>query len=111
MVERPIKKSERQKVAEPQDVLEEALETQLGSTEDDFPGETQSPRKGRTSQSFRGKGNSKRKGKGKQAEDERPGQVNPALMRGPRPTKPKPPVLKAEPEVVESSTTEEIGEQ
>lgn len=91
MVERPIKKSERQ-IASPPDVVEEALETEPNLTEDSQsvtqPPEERSsprplPRKDKTKES-----------KSNQQESERSRQVNPALARGPKPTKPKPPVVK-----------------
>ena len=82
MVERPIKKSERQTAAEPS-----PIEDSLDST-------TQSPEESGTTRSFPRKNIKLEKGKGNQKEDSRAKQGNPALIRGPKPTKPKPPVIK-----------------
>lgn len=103
MVERPIKKSERQVVAPNSDVAEEAtekrrpIEERLDSTTSE---ERSTPR------SFQKKDRSKGRGKGNQQES-RPTNVNPALMRGPKPTKPKPPVMQETPEATsEDSVTD-----
>lgn len=88
MVERPIKKSERQAVSGDSNVGDEVqgkgrpIEERLDST---------------TGRSFQKKDRTKGRGKGNQ-EDARPSNVNPALVRGKKPTKPKPPVLEQTPE-------------
>jgi len=85
MVERPIKKSERQPIAEPSDAEPSSIES---SSDADTPSS-----EGRnTPRPFRGKDKAKGKDKGK--EEGRATAVSPALMRGPKPTKPKPPVVK-----------------
>jgi hypothetical protein len=97
MVERPIKKSERQNVAPLSDVDEEVkgkgrpIEERLDSTAE---------------RSFQRKDRKKGRGKGKQ-EEPRNTSVNPALVRGPKPIQPKPPVLEKTPEPTsEDSVTE-----
>jgi len=97
MVERPIKKSSRQDVAPHQDVGEEVkgkespIEERIDST---------------TSKSFQRKDRTKGRGKGNQ-EDSRNTSVNPALVRGKKPTRPKSPVLQEMPEpTMEDSVTE-----
>lgn len=91
MVERPIKKSER--------LARAATEGEIAATQ---PSESQEPRsdRGRDRKGGKGKG----RGKGDRREDAKP-PINPALMRGPKPTKPK--------EVVEEPVVEapvEVGE-
>lgn len=85
MVERPIKKSERQTIAEPSDTEPSAIESSSDAN-------TQSSEERSTPKPFRGK--DKIKGKAKDKEDSRSTPVNLALMRGPKPTKPKPPAIK-----------------
>jgi hypothetical protein len=130
MVERPIKRSERQLVTESTDVVEEtqsqATEASLDperrpSKERSIPLPVRSkdrddrdqrdprdqrdqrdPRDQRDQRDQRSKG----KGRGKPQEDERPERGNMALMRGPKPTQPKPPVVQ-EPE----AATEELSEE
>lgn len=96
MVERPIKKSSRQAAAPNSDVGEQTqgerrpIEERSDST---------------TSPSSQRKDRTKRKGKGNQG-DSRISTVNPALVRGKKPTKPKPPVVEQTPEAtVEDSVT------
>ncbi|KJH69388.1 hypothetical protein [Aliterella atlantica] len=92
MVERPIKKSERQ-IAEPSDA-KEAPESQQPSAgeENATSSSTPLPEKRKVIPPVAGKENSKgRKGKGAKKEDEPAAPVNLALMRGPKPSKPKPP--------------------
>ena len=105
MVERPIKKSERQTVAEPSNVKEEVLETESSLIEGSQDSIIEPPKERNTARPFRGKDKTKGKGKGNQPEEDRSRSANPALMRGPRPTKPKPPVTKPQ-EVTEDSVTE-----
>lgn len=99
MVERPIKKSERQTVAEPSNTEPSAIES--SSDANTQPSEERS-----TPRPFRGKDKTKEKGKGKQ-EDARSTAVNPALMRGPKPSKAKPPLIKKP----ESETPEDEADQ
>lgn len=106
MVERPIKKSERQAVAQPSDVVEEVLGDQPSPNEGSLDSISQSPQERSTSRPFRGKDKAKGKGNRNQQEDERSTKVNPALMRGPRPTKAKPPVIKSGEATAEDSDTE-----
>ncbi len=105
MVERPIKKSERQAITPNSDVGQEAKGQERPTEERIDPttsasGERSAPR------SFQKKDRAKGRGKGNQQES-RPASVNPALMRGPKPTKPKPPVIQETPETaIEDSVTE-----
>ncbi len=92
MVERPIKKSDRQAVDSKSDVVSEVKETEGGSKERRLDDITRSSEERKTTPSFRGKDQAKGRGKRNQPSDSRPSNVNPALMRGPKPTKPKPPV-------------------
>ncbi|HAA31624.1 MAG TPA: hypothetical protein DCE56_32895 [Cyanobacteria bacterium UBA8553] len=107
MVERPIKKSERQVVAPSSDVGEPAkekgrpIEKRLDSTNSE---ERSAPR------SFQKKERSKGRGKGNQQESG-PAPVNPALMRGPKPTKPKPPVIQETPEATSEDSVTETPEE
>ena len=103
MVERPIKKSERQAVSPSSDVGEEATEKRrpiVKRVDSTTSEEESAPR------SFQKKDRSKGRGKGNQQES-RPATVNPALMRGPKPTKPKPPAIQETPEATsEDSVTD-----
>ncbi|NEQ20797.1 MAG: hypothetical protein F6K28_16500 [Microcoleus sp. SIO2G3] len=84
MVEKPIKRSERQTIAPKSDSGEEVKEQ--GRPIEARPDST-------TGRAFQKKDKDRRKGRGKGNQQEsRPTSVNPALMRGPKPTKPKPPV-------------------
>lgn len=94
MVERPIKKSDRQAVA-PDSGVEKEVKGKERPIEERFDSTT--------SQSFQKKDRTKGRGKRNQGEL-RPSNVNPALMRGPKPTKPKPPVLEETP----SETNEDL---
>ena len=101
MVERPIKKSERQTVAPKSDAGEE-VKGNGRSTEERLDS--------KPSRSFQKKDRKKGRGKGKQ-EDSRPSSVNPALVRGPKPQKPKPVVLEETPDTTgEDSVTESTEE-
>ena len=110
MVERPIKKSERQ-IAPPSDAgeeIQETQETQPQVLEDNLEAITASPEKRKVIPSIPGKEKYKGKGKGsKREEDTATPPMNMALMRGPKPTKPKPPVVTASPEEIESSSETE----
>lgn len=111
MVERPIKKSERQTVAEPSDVVEEVLETEPSSSEGGLGSITQFPEERNTTRPYRAKDKTKGKGKGNQKEDSRSSPVNPALMRGPKPTKPKPPVIKETQSATADDSVTEPGQE
>lgn len=105
MVERPIKKSERQ-IAEPSDVVEEVLETQASLSEGSLD-TTTTPQKRIITLPLAGKDKTKGKGKGNKQEDDRSSPGNPALMRGPKPTRPKGPVIKeTQSATAEDSATE-----
>ena len=133
MVERPIKKSDRQAIASNTDVTEAVKETEGQAQEASHDEISPSPSARNTPRPILGKegkdrgtdrdrdrdndrgtdrdrdrdrGRGKGRGKGNQREESRPSNVNPALMRGPKPTKPKPPVLQEpEPETTEVSDT------
>ncbi len=102
MVERPIKKSERQATAASNDA-EVVLEVEASPTETnqdsvtDSP-ENQSPEKRNIPRPLpakeKDKGKEKGRGREKERESSRP-PLNPALARGPKPSKPKPPVVQA----------------
>lgn len=106
MVERPIKKSERQIVAEPSDVVEEVLETEASLSEGSPDSTTQAREKRIITLPLAGKDKAKGKGKGNKQDDERSSPANPALMRGPKPTRPKGPVIKPQSASAEDSATE-----
>lgn len=98
MVERPIKKSERQVKADADNAAGGDLESNPSSVEDRLkqgltveaqPRERQSPNQ--QDQNKRGK-----KGRGSRQKTEEPSRANPALLRGPRPTKLKPSVASSE---------------
>lgn len=120
MVERPIKKSERQSVAEPNQNVEPVSNAEptatgdLDSSTPSVPKRTVPPvihRKDRVQEGEqareggrdrdkdrdRGRDKGRGRGKGNSKEEDRPPAIA-ALMRGPKPTQPKPPVVK-EPEV------------
>jgi hypothetical protein len=103
MVERPIKKSERQTVDSKSDVVKPVKQTEGRPVEGSLDEISQSSEERSTTRSFRGKDKTKGRGKRNQQSDSRPSNVNPALMRGPKPTKPKPPVIQE----TESETTED----
>src|ERR671932_531688 len=123
MVERPIKKSERQAMASNSDVTETVKENEGQAQEASLDEISPSPSPRNTPRPILGKegkdrgtdrdrdrdkdrGRGKGRGKGNQREESRPSNVNPALMRGPKPTKPKPPVVKEpDPETTEASDT------
>lgn len=110
MVERPIKKSERQ-IAPPSDPgdTQETQETQPNVVEDGLEATTASPEKRKVIPSIPGKEKSQGKGKGSRREEESAiPPTNLALMRGPKPTKPKPPVVAAPSEEVESSSEPDL---
>lgn len=111
MVERPIKKSERQ-IAEPNDA-QEAPEFQQSSVEEgNVASSTPLPEKRKVIPPVAGKENSDSKGrKGKGSKKEEPSApVNLALMRGPKPSKPKPPPVVAAP-AEETQTDSDSAQQ
>nr|WP_290223122.1 hypothetical protein [Trichocoleus desertorum] len=121
MVERPIKKSERQVADNPSsDAAEfqgsEASDSGTRNSEErgrSRPSRDKADRndKGSDRSGDRGGDRGKRKGRGRDQEDDRARTpVNPALMRGPKPTQSKPPVVQPEPEVEENSTVEADSE-
>jgi len=91
MVERPIKKSERQAAAS--EVTAGTPETEPGTLAGDLTVTPASEGRSTTSRPLK---NEEKRGKGKgnrgKEEKSRP-PANPALMRGPKPAKPKPPVV------------------
>ncbi|MBW4665736.1 MAG: hypothetical protein KME01_16335 [Chroococcus sp. CMT-3BRIN-NPC107] len=103
MVERPIKKSERQ-VAPPSDAVEQTQEPQPTTVNESLEATTILPEKRKVLPSIPGKEKAKGRGRGSNREEAAaPPPMNLALMRGPKPTKSKPPVVEAPPEEVESS--------
>ena len=106
MVERPIKKSERQ-VAPPSDAGEETQEvqeTQPNTVENSLEVTTALPEKRKVIPSVPGKEKSKDRGRSSKGEEVATPPMNMALMRGPKPTKPKPPVVTTPLEEVELSS-------
>jgi hypothetical protein len=108
MVERPIKKSERP-AADPNAESENAQPSgQRSSTPPvrrDRSSEGDAPREGRAD---------RREGRGKGKRDnkkEEPRQGNPALMRGPKPMPPKPPVEEVPVEEEAIEVAEEVTEE
>ena len=111
MVERPIKKSERQ-IAQPTDVVEQVPETEPSGTEGSQDSITESPQKRIiTLPPVQGKDKTKGKGRGNQQDEDRSKIANPALMRGPKPTKAKPPLLKKTQEETAEEGTEASQEE
>jgi hypothetical protein len=109
MVERPIKKSERQTVDSKSDVVKPIKKTERRLDEGNSNETPPSSEERNAPRSFRGKDKTKGRGKRNQQSDGRPSNVNPALMRGPKPPKSKPPVSE-EPasETVEETESETI---
>ncbi|MBV8886442.1 MAG: hypothetical protein JO235_20945 [Chroococcidiopsidaceae cyanobacterium CP_BM_RX_35] len=105
MVERPIKKSEREAMAAASHSTEdhsteEGTEAQPGTIEGIHDSSSESPENQGVSRprpvKDKSKGKGKGKGRGEQKDEQSSRQpMNPALMRGPRPTKPKAPVIQA----------------
>lgn len=100
MVERPIKKSERQ-IAPPSDAVE-TQEPQPTTVDESSESSTTLPEKRKVLPSIPGKEKAKGKGRGSSREEVAAPPMNLALMRGPKPTKAKPPVVEAPIEDVES---------
>jgi hypothetical protein len=95
MVERPIKKSSRQDVGEEVKGKESPIEERVDST---------------TSKAFQRKDRTKGRGKDNQ-EDSRNSSVNPALVRGKKPTRPKPPVIQEMSEPTEEDSVTETPQE
>jgi hypothetical protein len=95
MVERPIKKSSRQDVGEEVKGKESPIEERVDST---------------TSKAFQRKDRTKGRGKDNQ-EDSRNSRVNPALVRGKKPTRPKPPVIQEMSEPTEEDSVTETSQE
>ncbi len=117
MVERPIKKSERQVVTKSNDVVEEALDTEPRTIEGATDPTTQSPEEQNTKQRplpVKDKTKGKEgKGRGDRQKDDQSSRppVNPALLRGPKPTKPKPPVITKTQETTESDSVDQATQE
>lgn len=107
MVERPIKKSERQAVTDANN-LGAAPEAQP-STNEAGGADQPSPPKSSTTPPLVIKDKKKAKGRERQKDEQssKP-PVNLALMRGPKPTKPKPPVTKA-PEAASDDVSDDVS--
>lgn len=104
MVERPIKKSERQTVAVPNDEVKAAVENVPIANEDTAPVDQTSNEPKGTKPLLaldKTKVNAQKQQQKEQLSSTE--QVNPALIRGPKPTKPKPPVIKPDKEVTDSN--------
>lgn len=113
MVERPIKKSERQTNAAPSDAVEEVAATELKSAEGSI--ETTSPgiKEKKIIQPVQRKDKTKGKGKGREIENE-PLPVNRALVRGPKPKKAEPAIAQSEEiepqEITSENASDEVSE-
>jgi hypothetical protein len=92
MVERPIKKSDRQAVDSKSDVVSEVKETEGGSKERRLDDITRSSEERKTPRLFGGK-IKPREEVTQSAVGFAPKQRKSCLMRGPKPTKPKPPCI------------------
>ena len=116
MVEPPIKKSDKAAAAP---VSQRAtvkpikkadrppVEASFDESQDS--GERRTPRQERGRDKGKGRGRGDGAGGGNRNSDARPSNVNPALMRGPKPSKPKPPPVIAATET-EGETTEAADE-
>jgi hypothetical protein len=120
MVERPIKKSERQAVTKSNDVVEEALDTEPRTIEGATDPTTQSPSEQNTKQrplpvkdKTKGKEGKEGKGRGDRQKDDQSSRppMNPALLRGPKPTKPKPPLITKTQEATESDSVDQATQE
>jgi hypothetical protein len=98
---KPVKKSERPTV-------ESNVDDDNSSSE-----ERRMPQRDRGRDRDRDKGRGKGRGeaKGNRNSEARPSNINPALMRGPKPTKPKPPVIAEETPVEMTEDSEVETEQ
>ncbi len=81
--------------------------TEPSAIEDTQDPINESPKERITARPLPRKDKTNEKGRGNQQESERSRQVSPALMRGPKPTKLKPPVIK---ETQEATTEESVTE-
>lgn len=86
MVERPIKKSERQTHAAPSDAVEEVVAAELNSVEASLDATSQVTKEQITIQPIPRKNKTKGQGKGSEQHNE-PLPINRALVRGPKPKK------------------------
>ena len=109
MVERPIKKSERQAIT-PKSNVDEEVKGQERPVEERLDSTTSISEERSAPRSFQKKDRAKGRGKSNQQES-RPSSVNPALMRGPKPTKPKPPVIQETPEATTEDSVTETPEE
>lgn len=109
MVERPIKRSERQAVTDANNL---GAAPDQPSTNEAAGADQPSPQKSSTTPPLVIKDKKKAKGRERQKDEQssKP-PVNLALMRGPKPTKPKPPVTKAPEAVSESDDVSSDTEQ
>lgn len=91
MVERPIKKSDRQTVTAPSDLEEISQETTSSSNNEGADSIAPSPEKRVILQPVRSQDKTKTKGRAEQQNNQQSSKspLNPALMRGPKPTPPK----------------------
>ncbi len=116
MVEPPIKKSERQAITELNDVVEAAPETEPSTIESPIDSIPQSSQERNRPQPALRKDTPKGKGREDQHKDRQDKQSNRqpgnlALMRGPKPTKPKSPVIQAPQAATESDSGDEAAEE
>ncbi len=111
MVERPIKKSERQAMAE-SSTAEEVVETQPTFEGVQPSEEREKPRPRLDKDKGKGKDKDKDRGRGGKPKDDRESKspTNLALMRGPKPTKPKPPVVQEDQEETAENSDETTAE-
>lgn len=98
MVERPIKKSERQVSTEVSDVVAENPTSEPDRVGDDPEQalKTEPYSEGKRGPNQQDRSKSRKKGGGNRQREQETARVNPALLRGPKPTKPKPPVTHKE---------------
>lgn len=108
MVERPIKKSERQTAAVPNDEVKTPVET-VSIANEDTASVDQTSNEPKGTKPLLALDKTKVNAQKQQQKEQFSSteRVNPALMRGPKPTKPKPPVIKSNKEETDSNTTTE----
>lgn len=117
MVERPIKKSERQAVTESNEVVEKTLTSEPSTIEGATDSITETPEKRNTKVlplPTKDKTKAKEgKGRGSQQKDEQSSRppMNAALVRGPKPTKAKPPVIQKPQEETESDSVAQEAQE
>jgi len=96
MVERPIKKSERQAATTAEVQQTSGTAQGIEGVRETNAAPEQRSTTPRPSKDRPAKDKDQRKGrKGQQKDEDARPPLNPALMRGPKPTKPKPPVIEA----------------